>query len=114
MKRDMDLIRLLLLDVEGEEKPDLSNYSKEQLNYHKALLIEAGLVEGKVGYGDDQISVVKIIRLTWQGHEFLSAARNSSVWNKAKEMISKANLSLTIPILTEVLTTIIKGQLGLK
>jgi hypothetical protein len=32
MKRDMDLIRLLLLDVEGEEKPDLSNYSKEQLN----------------------------------------------------------------------------------
>ena len=110
----MDLIRLLLLDVEGEEKPDLSVYSKEQLNYHKALLIEAGLVEGKVGYGDDKISVVKIIRLTWQGHEFLSAARNSSVWNKAKEMISKANLSLTVPILTEVLTTIIKGQLGLK
>jgi hypothetical protein len=114
MRRDMDLIRLLLLDVEGEEKQDLSHYSKEQLNYHKALLIEAGFVEGKVGYGDDKISVVKIIRLTWQGHEFLSAARNNSVWNKAKEIISKANLSLTIPILTELLTTIVKEQLGLK
>jgi len=114
MRRDMDLIRLLLLDVEGEEKPDLSHYSKEQLNYHKALLIEAGLVEGKVGYGDDAISTVKIIRLTWQGHEFLSAARNNSVWRQAKEMVSKANLTLTIPILTELLTTIAKQQLGLK
>lgn len=114
MKRDMDLIRLLLLDTEGEEKPDLSQFSKEQLNYHKALLIEAGLVEGKVGYGDDVISTVKIIRLTWQGHEFLSAARNNSVWNKAKEIISKTNSTITIPILIELLNTIIKGQLGLK
>lgn len=112
MRRDMDLVRLILFDVEGEEKPDLSNFSKEQLNYHKVLLIDAGLVEGKVGYGT-KISVVKIIRLTWQGHEFLSAARNNSVWNKAKEMIAKANVSSTIPILTDLLTTIAKQQLGL-
>ena len=114
MKRDMDLIRLLLLDIEGDEKPDLSQFSKEQLNYHKVLLIEAGLVEGRVSYGDDSISAVKIMRLTWQGHEFLSVARNNSVWNKAKEMISKANLTMTIPIVTELLTTIVKEQLGLK
>ena len=114
MKRDMDLIRFLLLDIEGEEKPDLSQFAKEQLNYHKALLIEAGLAEGRVAYGNDIISTVKIIRLTWQGHEFLSAARNNSVWNKAKEMISKANLTITIPIMTELLTMIVKEQLGLK
>jgi len=41
MKCDMDLIRLILLDVEGEEKPDLSGYTGEQVTYHRTLLIEA-------------------------------------------------------------------------
>lgn len=44
MKRDMELIRLLLLEVEGEEpKPDLSAYSSETQAYHLALLVDAGL-----------------------------------------------------------------------
>ena len=42
MKRDMGLIRLLLPDPEGEEPPDLSSYTPEQLTYHRALLVEAG------------------------------------------------------------------------
>ncbi|NBK26280.1 MAG: DUF2513 domain-containing protein, partial [Spirochaetia bacterium] len=46
MRRDMDLIRLILLDVEGEEKPDLSGYTQEQITYHKYLLIDADLAEG--------------------------------------------------------------------
>ena len=37
MKRDMELIRLSLLEVEGEEpKPDLSAYTEEQKVYHVA------------------------------------------------------------------------------
>lgn len=49
MKRDMDLIRLKLMQVEGEEPaPDLSAYTEEQQVYHMALLIEAGLVDGIV------------------------------------------------------------------
>ncbi len=44
MKRDMDLIRLLLRGYEGEEpKPDLSNYTNEQKVYHDQLLADAGL-----------------------------------------------------------------------
>jgi hypothetical protein len=115
MKRDMDLIRLLLLDIEGDEKTDLSGFSKEQLNYHKALLIEAGLVQGAIANdGGGNIAAVKTIRLTWDGHEFLSAARNNSIWNKAKEAISKANLAITVPILKELLTILVKEQLGIK
>lgn len=33
MKRDMDLIRLLLLDIEGEDKPDMSGYTEDQIVY---------------------------------------------------------------------------------
>jgi len=46
MKRDMDLIRLLLFQVEGEKELDLSDYSDEQKLYHQRLLLEAGLVHG--------------------------------------------------------------------
>ena len=42
MKRDFDLVRLLLIELEGEEEVDLSSYTPEQVNYHKALVKEAG------------------------------------------------------------------------
>ena len=49
MKRDMELIRLSLLEVEREEPaPDLSGYTKDQKVYHMALYIEAGLVDGDI------------------------------------------------------------------
>jgi hypothetical protein len=49
MKRDMNLIRLQLLEVEGEEpKPNLEQYTEEQQVYHMALSIEAGLVDGAI------------------------------------------------------------------
>ena len=45
MKRDIDLIKLLLRELEGEEpKPDLSGYSKQQILYHYELMDEAGLI----------------------------------------------------------------------
>jgi len=47
MRRDMNLIRQLLLLYEGEEpKPDLSQFSEDQQVYHSALLIEAKPVDG--------------------------------------------------------------------
>ena len=48
MKRDMNLVRLLLLQHEGEEPtPDLSGFTDEQQLYHEALLIEAHLLDGQ-------------------------------------------------------------------
>jgi len=48
----MNLIRLLLLETEGEDpKPDLSAYTEDQCVYHSALLIEAGLVDGQTRAG---------------------------------------------------------------
>lgn len=59
MKRDMNLIRLQLLESEGgEPKPDLSAYTEEQLMYHSALLIEAGLVHGEIITDDQLVGVM--------------------------------------------------------
>ena len=110
----MELIRLLLLDVEGETKPDLSSYTPEQVTYHTALIVEAELAHGGVGEdGQGYPIVAKATWLSWKGHEFLDAARNDTVWKKTIAKIKAAGASLPLPVLQEILTVGIKNQLGL-
>jgi len=96
----MDLIRLLLLEKEGEGSIDLSKYSKDQINYHLALLIEANLLEGKVHYSSamnkDVPDKIWVKRITWDGHEFLDKARNDKIWDKAKEIIKNKGASISL------------------
>jgi hypothetical protein len=115
MKRDMNLIRLLLLDTEGQDpKPDLSPYSEDQRLYRSALLIEAGLVHGEViPDGNGQPAAAVTLRLTWAGHEFLDAARNDTIWHKAGERIKKSGVDVTVPLLQELLKQLLKQSLGL-
>lgn len=116
MKRDMDLIRLRLLQIEGEEpKPDLSGYTQEQIIYHSALLIEAELVKGII-LPDPQSypTSTVVIRLTWKGHEFLDAARNDTIWKKAGAQIKKAGGQITLALLEELLKKLGKDALGLQ
>src|SRR6266498_192497 len=105
----MSLIRLLLLRMEGEEEVDLAAYTEEQLIYHSALLVEAGLIDGAIrtnaqGYPNGVAS----IRLTWKGHEFLDAARNDSIWQKTTGTVRSKGLSLTFDLLKELLTATIR------
>ncbi len=115
MKRDMNLIRLLLLETEGEEPgPDLSSFTEEQRVYHSALLIEAGLVHGEIILdGNGQPAGAVALRLTWAGHEFLDAARNDAIWHKAGERIKKSGVDVTISLLQELLKQLLKQSLGL-
>ena len=105
MKRNMDLIRLLLLKTEGEEPiPDLSGYTNAQLVYHSTLLIEAKLIHGGVITDNKgEVQATNSIRLTWAGHEFLDAARNGTIWKKVLGQIKKAGIQVTLPLLEELL-----------
>jgi len=114
MKRDMDLIRLILLDEEGEEKPDLSGYAQEQIIYHMALLIEAKLAHGAVVLDENgEPDAAQITRLTWEGHEFLDKARSETVWNKTKALAKEKGVSLSVGLLSGLLTQVAKQTLGL-
>jgi hypothetical protein len=44
-----------------------------------------------------------ILRLTWQGHDFLDAARNDTIWSKAKEKFLKPGISWTFSIVFDFL-----------
>lgn len=116
MKRDMDLARLILLKIEQTaDDPrlwinmEIPDYTTAEVSYHVMILNEAGLIEADDlstrGRGN---SDWRPKRLTWNGHEFLDAARNDSIWNKAKEKASSMNFEL----LKEFLLSLIRQQLG--
>ena len=118
MKRDMDLIREMLLAIEAHEHGfapplEIEGHTQEEIGYHSVLLGEAGLAEVvDMTTTQDKSPDAAIIRLTWAGHEFLDSARKDETWNQAKDII-KGIGGASIAIWAAVLTSIIKQQLGL-
>ena len=115
MKRDMNLVRLLLLVVEGgDPKPDMSAYNQKQQAYHMAKLIEAGLVRGGVVRDrSGGVCGASAVELTWEGHEFLDAARSEKVWNRALSKAKSEGIEISISILKELLAQTAKSLLNL-
>ncbi|MDM5193041.1 DUF2513 domain-containing protein [Bacillus hominis] len=93
MKRDRDLIRRLLVLIEEQ---DINSYVLEipddiDVNvavYHLRLLEQAGFTENSIQYGGNTAECISS-SLTWDGHEFLEAIRNDTVWNKLKQTIAE-------------------------
>lgn len=107
MRIDPDLVRKILLRVEGEEAVDLSSYTAEQIRYHEYQLVGADLLDGEVHFvADDDLPLVLIRDLTWAGHQFLANARNDTIWNRAKTEIVKLGGSLGIEAIKLLLSRI--------
>lgn len=114
MKRDMELIRLLLIRQEtGEAPEELKRYEEKEVIYNSALAIEAGLIHGIIS-NDEHGSprATASIRLTWAGHDFLDATRDNTIWKKAKEKVLKPGISWTFSLLTEFLKAEAKEHLN--
>ncbi len=103
MKRDMELIRKLLLTMEENPRQlEVEGYDKSQVKYHALLLIEAGFLDGNVSDTLANTSVVpsfvSVNRLTWDGHEFLDNIRKEEVWNTIKTEFKDASISTVFSI----------------
>ncbi len=123
MRRDMDLIRALMLAVEsagdylGVDSGDLhiEGRSAAEIANHVRLLVQAGLLEGSEATGDgdgDGTWCFISLRLTWDGCEFLDAARDDTRWRRARDQIRKVG-SVTLPLLSQLLISYLKQELGL-
>lgn len=118
LKRDMDLVREILLEIEREPQLDGTRPAKlsiqgrdpNEVGYVVDLLIQAGFVTGPDRRPAGAAPIVK--GLTWQGHELLDNIRDPGVWEKTKEK-TKPLLSVSIAILAELAKAEIKRQLGL-
>lgn len=117
MKREMDLVRGILLFVEEniphgrQVEVKIEGRSEAEIAYHIALLHEAKFLEAidTSGTGEDWI----VLRLTWTGHEFLDAARNSKVWEQAKSIFREKGLGMPFEAVQAVLTKLtVQGVLA--
>ncbi|MCA9946430.1 MAG: DUF2513 domain-containing protein [Anaerolineales bacterium] len=119
MKRDMDIIRAVLLQVNNHEEatiPEvrLEEFDLEQVVYHVNLLAEAGYITGIPSQSAMQDVPEWIqVRLTWDGHEFIDAARNETIWAKFKEVIAEKGGAIPFSLAVNLLTAVSKQHFGL-
>lgn len=100
MKRDLDLIRAILLAIQnhphehmddGElrkgifgEGPEPPLWSSEQIVAHVRLLTEAGLVTAHIENFIGGDSAIFQLRLTSDGQDFIADAKHDQVWQEVK------------------------------
>ncbi len=119
MKRDMDLIRDLLLRIESDPTFDgvhwipfdksyeFAGHSFEEVTYHVDLLFEARLIKG-----NDRGDAPMIRGLTWEGHEFLDDIKDSGIWEKTKARVAVLP-GVALSVIAEIAKAEIKKRLGL-
>ena len=113
MQRNMDLIRLVVLNAEcGQPYPEIVGFTPQAIKYHQMLAIEAGLLNGTHGkYLENATEIpsfVNIQDVTWEGHNFIDAIREDSNWNKIKNYLVEQGKQVTI----ETINAAVKILLG--
>ena len=113
MKRDMELVRAILIEL--EQCPDqgdcheihIPDHTDDEISSHVELMQEAGLVEA-IDFSSFDGKCWKPQRLTWDGHEFLDAVRSDTVWAKAKDKVMSTTGTLTLEALKVALSTVVR------
>jgi hypothetical protein len=113
----MQLIRRILFEIEKAPSIDIyqdvefPEVSANDVYYHLLLLQEAGLIEA-ISAGH----TIHPRRLTWDGHEFLDAARDDTRWHKTVSLVQNKAGALIFEVLKQALikgaTSDVLGQLG--
>lgn len=113
MRRDMDVIRSIVLAVSDATGPvkSVDGVPDADFIFHAQLLDEAGFVEAAImSNGKRPATDAMIWRLTWAGHEFADSVRDSKVWSKTKEAAS-AGGGFTVDLLKDLAKGFIKKQI---
>lgn len=117
MKLDADIIRKIILTVEGSTEwvTEVEDVSADEFAYHVKQLIDGGLLTGTTLPNEpSNIPADAIAKdLTYEGHEFAKAMINDNLWNKAKEHIIKPSASWTVGIMIEYLKLQLRQLAGL-
>ena len=103
MKRDMDLVREILLKIEENYVStalinlNIDRYDMETVAYHCKIMYEAGLISNYSSQNaDNRLYIFRVGSLTWEGHDYLDKIRDNTVWNKTKTVIKEKGLPLVL------------------
>ncbi|WP_259066495.1 DUF2513 domain-containing protein [Mucilaginibacter sp. X4EP1] len=121
MKRDITIIKDLLCYLENsdtvfteillENYSPFPNYPDEVVSYHLELLFEASYVVGHfVVENDAHIMDWGEIKLTWQGHEFLSLLKDKEILNKITSLSKDGLTTMSFSALKDVAKKLIESK----
>ena len=118
MKRDMELVRkiLLFLEVrssfEAETELPIDGYDRRVVMYHMLLLAQADLIDFEPERTKNgRIIKAHVIGLNWAGHEFLDAVRSEKVWRKLVKYAKDKGGALPFDLLKTLGTELLKKSL---
>ena len=106
MRRDMDLIRRILIMVGDSPVPlqatvfvdDMHPF--ETVAYHIDLIGQAHLADTSITrMSGDVIPRAEVGPLTWDGNEFLDAIRSDTIWTRVKQRVGATVGSTTIDVI---------------
>ncbi len=139
MKRDLDLIRHIMLILEADDFSQKTRYTVStfvddtfsddsddrrqnspyvqefaRVSGHIALLLDEGFIEATIFPGsyegyDDFI----IERMTSLGHDYLDSVRDDNVWSKTKEKLGPLINTVSLSTIIDVAQAYIRQMLGL-
>ena len=117
MKRDMDLVRWILLHVEAMD-PDGTTlfaypdaYDSDATYEHVRLLESAGYVTANYEMGNPP--GIHGMMLTWVGHDLVDSIRDESIWSEIKNKISSVSGSVSIDVLKALAAQAVRSKFGL-
>ncbi len=119
MKRDLDLVRQLMLQIEALPAAPPVQYRMSEIEdpvllAHLEMLIEAGLVNGRISRSQGaRGDVISVSGLTWQGHEWVEMVRGQSLWNEVKSAVLDGGGVLTFELARAMATKLLRARLAL-
>ena len=117
MKRDLDLIRQILLTVEEDHDGKqaitslyISGYSRTTVQYHIRLLAEGDYLD--VNQIDTFAGTTYHIQgMTFKGHDYLDTIRDNTVWTQTKERLAQVGNTASLALVKATATEILKALL---
>jgi hypothetical protein len=121
MKRDMDLVRKIMIAVEEGDPAGLrrrpmsvEGYEPAIVAGHVKIMHQAGLVEAFISEPDGQPPrVAMVYGLTWGGHEWLEVTRSETIWAKTKQWAAEKGGGASFEVLKTIALKLVLTQLGL-
>lgn len=105
MKRDMELIKKIMLNIENDEPTfEIQGYEKNSIFFHQKLLIDAGYLEGKYLLDGSRPVDVNITNITYHGYDFLDILKDDDKFKVLKDLGKQLSLEVLKTLIIKAIT----------
>jgi hypothetical protein len=108
MKRDWDVIRQVLTEIEEDDQDRLTYGEQEDRikTRHAFLLRDAGFISG-IDTSTMDGKALLTPELTWEGHELLATLRSKPLWEKIKKAAQDKGIELSFEAVIALAKTVL-------